>query len=565
MMNKLVLNKFIILSEEEKSAIEIDFSNNLNIFVGKNKSGKSSLAKSILYTLGCDVVFENSWKNLGKTYLLFFSYGNQSYSIKRVNLVGKYNNQKGSNVFEVIDLETQKIYKFNKTTEFAFFLNELFGLKIRLLTRKKLETSIIYPNHMFLLNYLDQDTSWGNLLTDTFNNQSFLLDYKNSILDFFTGLRTNKYYELSNKIKELQNEKHTLKLEYDSLKKLYEINLKKINKIENIDVDVFKESIKLINNHVEAIIGKEAKLKKKLSSFLYERSKLLVLNENHDATLEKSDLDASGNCPVCGLHRKMETKNLFRITTNMYELRKERDMNLVRLADLELKIEKTKADINLLSEEQKSMSMQLRVGNEKLDLIESMKNFGIIELSQELEKEFMEKLSKIESLNSDIKMKQKILKSFDDNEQLVSDYYKNLKRIFNKLKINFKFKNDANDFMRFSTSYSGTDRVLSIIGFYLNVNRFTTQNYDIPTFPFILDTLYKEDFDDKNELNLIEVYILEVSQLNQQQLLFTSDKAELISYLTESNIKYNVIEGYRKLLDVKKYDDIKKRYAQFNL
>lgn len=564
-MRKLIINKFVILSEQEKSAAEYLFDSKMNVIIGGNKSGKSSLAKSILYTLGCDVVFENEWQYLGKTYLLFFEFDNESYSIKRVNLTGKYHSQKGSNVFELVNLNTNEINRYDKTTDLATFLNKLFGLEIQLLTRKTLEITQIFPNHMFLLNYLDQDTSWGNLLTDTFKHQSFLVDYKNSLVDFFLGYRTNEFYKISNQIKNLQKDKAEYSNEKASLEKLYDINLRKIKVVENVDTSTFKETLLRINDKIQVIIEKESKLKTRLSDYIYEKSKLGVINKDFKRTLDRSDIDASGLCPVCGLHKKIMNEDLYIITNNMYEVRKERDLNLVILSDLENKIEKTKLDVNVLVKEQVQLTRSLKIGEDKLDLMESIKNFGIIELSKEIEAQIKSLTISIDGKVKEVKVLQKKIKDIYQNEELVNKYYANLKRVFSKLNIDFKPKNDTNNFLRFSTAYSGTERVSSIIGFYLNINKFISLNQDAPTFPFILDTLYKEDYDNKNELNLINVYFSEMNQVDQQQILFTSDRSEVIKYLKNNEIEYKTIHGKRSLLSKEKYLSIKNKYAQFNL
>ncbi len=79
-MNKFILEKFVIISDTERSGNEFVFDERTNVIVGENESGKSSLSKSILYTLGCDVYFENDWANLEKVYLLFFKYNGVQYA-----------------------------------------------------------------------------------------------------------------------------------------------------------------------------------------------------------------------------------------------------------------------------------------------------------------------------------------------------------------------------------------------------------------------------------------------------------------------------------------------------
>ena len=58
--------------------------NGLNIILGGNKTGKSSIIKSIFTTLGCECKrIETDWKKLISAYLLFFKYGEKLFCVVR--------------------------------------------------------------------------------------------------------------------------------------------------------------------------------------------------------------------------------------------------------------------------------------------------------------------------------------------------------------------------------------------------------------------------------------------------------------------------------------------------
>ena len=68
----------------KKKSKEINFSDGLNIVIGENKTGKSSLIKSIFYTLGCELKMESIWKRLISHFYLKFKYGKNLYEHIRV-------------------------------------------------------------------------------------------------------------------------------------------------------------------------------------------------------------------------------------------------------------------------------------------------------------------------------------------------------------------------------------------------------------------------------------------------------------------------------------------------
>ncbi|MFE4122920.1 AAA family ATPase [Priestia sp. YIM B13486] len=63
-MKRLLIEKLIVISDNEQKSKEINFEKGLNIIIGKNKTGKSSLIKSIFYAFGCEVKMEADWKKI---------------------------------------------------------------------------------------------------------------------------------------------------------------------------------------------------------------------------------------------------------------------------------------------------------------------------------------------------------------------------------------------------------------------------------------------------------------------------------------------------------------------
>ena len=83
-MKRLIIKKLIVISQSESRSLEVPFSKGLNIILGGNKTGKSSIIKSIFYTFGCELKrIEKDWKELISSYLIFFQYGKNQYVIIR--------------------------------------------------------------------------------------------------------------------------------------------------------------------------------------------------------------------------------------------------------------------------------------------------------------------------------------------------------------------------------------------------------------------------------------------------------------------------------------------------
>lgn len=83
-MKRLTIKKLIVISQSESRSLEIPFKNGLNIILGGNKTGKSSIIKSIFTTFGCECKrIEKDWEKIISAYLLFFKYGEKQFCVVR--------------------------------------------------------------------------------------------------------------------------------------------------------------------------------------------------------------------------------------------------------------------------------------------------------------------------------------------------------------------------------------------------------------------------------------------------------------------------------------------------
>ena len=74
-MRRLILKKLIVISQSESKSLDVPFKAGLNIILGGNKTGKSSIIKSIFTAFGCECPkVESDWKQLISSYILFLSF-----------------------------------------------------------------------------------------------------------------------------------------------------------------------------------------------------------------------------------------------------------------------------------------------------------------------------------------------------------------------------------------------------------------------------------------------------------------------------------------------------------
>ena len=272
--------RFSILSPHEEKAFDARFHSKMNVIIGKKDTGKSSLARSILYTFGCDVkdfdflsVFPNN------IYLLEFEVDNDSFILIRKRL----KKGRGANSFKIIKNKKETNLFFD-TKSFKEHLCKILNVNIIVNTKSKEETKL-YPNHIFLPFYTDQDNSWQNYLSSTFTGINFIENYRKVILEYFTGVRSNEYYRLQLAKNKIKHQYEKLDAFIDSKEKIMEENNSRIEIIENIDIEVFKEQYQYFLSLYNDTLEYEQKMKTQLNKLNYERNSYLEMAKKLHSTI----------------------------------------------------------------------------------------------------------------------------------------------------------------------------------------------------------------------------------------------------------------------------------------
>ena len=276
-MKRLLLKKLIVISRSEQSSLEVPFKKGLNIILGGNKTGKSSLIKSIFTALGCDCSkIEKDWKNLISTYLLYFEYGDEQYCVLRCGKEFSIMKEEKNNYTCVINTEKFQL--------FCDKLMEIFEVNMQCVISNNSEIINVTTPLLFRFQYIDQDDGWSDIGNE-FKNVRYIKDWKGDTNKFITGYLNNDYYklkakkiQLSNdkeeKLKELKsNEMFVNSISHDLKKKSQLENLNQLNTVD----DVQKKLIKL-RNDTDDLRKKEYSIKEKMINFFtLKRSKRLEL------------------------------------------------------------------------------------------------------------------------------------------------------------------------------------------------------------------------------------------------------------------------------------------------
>ena len=181
-MKRLVFEEIQILSYREKKAIKIKFNPKKTIIKGSNQVGKSSLIKSIYYTLGATPqIINQNWVKAEPICFLKLKIDDKSMSILRYD----------KSRFAVVD-DAGKITP-HSLKSFSKFINTELNFKL-IITNRNGEAENPPTSYLFLPFYVDQDKDW-NESWNTFTNLSQFSSWKKPLIDYHSGIRGNKYYE----------------------------------------------------------------------------------------------------------------------------------------------------------------------------------------------------------------------------------------------------------------------------------------------------------------------------------------------------------------------------------
>lgn len=552
-----IINEFTILAPSIKKAFNQTFKRNINLIIGVKDSGKTTLARSILYTLGCDVKnFDFTDKYPNNIYIIDFNIHNDKFILIRKKL----KKGRGKNFFKIIK-NNNEIFTFFDTSSYKEFLNKIMNIEVVTRDKEKKETSL-YPNHIFLPFYSDQDYSWQSYLSGTFNQISFIDNYKKIILEYFTGARPNEYYGLQLEKTNLVNEIDNLSALIKSKELIIKENINNIKIIENIDVEDFKKQYDFFLKMYENILNSEHELKKELNENMYKKNSYLDIQSKVTQSIDSFiESELSGTCPNCEqiVHNKMEDNyKLYQAKENLIN---ERDKLNMYLRDIESEISITTNNLKNLKEEDKSLKSKLDTTAKLVDLNDRADSYALNrvngKLGFEIDELRIKRDKKIESLE-ETKKELSDLNKYD----VATTYQELMITSFKELGVPFSYNNYyTSNLESVKISLSGATKVQAYIAQYLSLYQMITNNSNCITIPMFFDTFLKDDLN-LQEIQKTTKYIFNSLIDKEQSFIFIANNEQTLDSLKEYKVNKIILNTPSSIL-INEYDKSYKKYEKF--
>lgn len=408
-MKRLLLKKLIVISRSEQSSLEVPFKKGLNIILGGNKTGKSSLIKSIFTALGCDCSkIEKVWKNLISTYLLYFEYGDEQYCVLRCGKEFSIMKEEKNNYTCVINTEKFQL--------FCDKLMEIFEVNMQCVISNNSEIINVTTPLLFRFQYIDQDDGWSDIGNE-FKNVRYIKDWKGDTNKFITGYLNNDYYklkakkiQLSNdkeeKLKELKsNEMFVNSISHDLKKKSQLENLNQLNTVD----DVQKKLIKL-RNDTDDLRKKEYSIKEKMikldNNIFMKKIELNNIYKNIEETQKDisfaMEQDEEIICPICGTKHKNSLNEQLNLSAGLENSEKLRNILEDKINDFKEQLMNFNNEYEDIKNKILKNEELIKDSKEMLSYEELYKNKGKYELYNKCKQELVKIESKYKNLIGEI-------------------------------------------------------------------------------------------------------------------------------------------------------------------
>lgn len=424
-MKRLTIKKLIVISQSESRSLEVPFENGLNIILGGNKTGKSSIIKSIFTTLGCECKsIEADWKKLISSYLLFFNYGEKQLCIVRQG--------KKFQIFEYSGHTYSCVIETEAFHEYSNCLMDILEINMPCISKDGKQFNVT-PPLLFRFQYIDQDDGWSKI-ADSFSNVGYIKDWKPNTNKYVCGYLDDTYYEL-------QAQKAEQTLIKDDKKKQLNYNQNFVSHISSTLTQIKNmQSVDEVTANIESLLAKSEELRKMQFSCNAEMTVLendIYVNQHKLYTVEhnlaetKKDIEYAMSqedelvCPICGYIYANGIDEQLNITSDYAHCERliEELKNSISVSIR--KLEELKEKYRAVSSEIQSIEQQIQNSQELLSYSSFYKNKGQYEIYESckrqleiLQREIDSHVSKIAIIEEKINEKKSTKRSKEIREDI---------------------------------------------------------------------------------------------------------------------------------------------------
>lgn len=350
-MRNLTFQRLVLISDSKRLANQFSFQKRLNLITGKDNSiGKSTLAKSLLWSLGCEPVFDEEWKSNDIKSILYFTINNKEYFSCR----GTH-----SIILGAIGDEAQR-YK-NISGDFSKDFSDLVNFKMKLPNRGDGNLETPPPAYYFLPFYIHQIKSWSSPW-NSFENLGQYSNWKAPLIKYFTGYLKPEHFDIEENIYEYSEIKKESAHKIEKFQSAVEVIVD--NSVDSpiaLDNDDFIKIQNEIKNELYDLIDYQTRLydaQATITSNIYDLESQYTLaitsanelEEDYKFAVESIPTD-NLECPLCGTLHDNSLPNRALLLSEKDSLLNEANSIASKIAELNSSLNSLNDDVQFITNE----------------------------------------------------------------------------------------------------------------------------------------------------------------------------------------------------------------------
>ena len=568
-MRSLRFQRLVLISDSKRLANQFTFPKRLNLITGKDNSiGKSTLAKSLLWSLGCDPSIDDDWRSNDIKSILYFTINNKKYFSCR----GSH-----SIILGTIGGEAKRYAHI--TGDFSKDLSDLVNFKMKLPNRSDGSLETPPPAYYFLPFYIDQIKSWSSPW-NSFENLGQYAKWKNPLIKYFTGYLKPEHFEIEENIYEFNENKKESGVKIEKFQSAVEVIVD--NSADSsiaLDNEEFSKIQEEINTELLQLIDYQTRLydaQATITSNIYDLEKQYELaissanelEEDYKFAVESIPTD-NLECPLCGTLHDNSLPNRALLLSEKNSLLDEANSIASKIMQLKLSLAELNENAQFATNEIDRINKKYITNggvNQKDIIAQVIDNISTENVSRSIQVKIDHeelKISKAKNSITELKKEQKKILSTKEKEELNSSFILKLLGNIEALGstgINLSKVKSPTDYKRLLGG-GAAEAARGLLAYQLSVLQ---QIHDIKTCivpPFVIDTPNQQEQAGHRYETIIKELMCSVPQ-DYQIILCAMENDALNDFKHDAN----VIElNSNRLLDASQYDSLRAEYKSIQM
>lgn len=568
-MKSLVFRELWILSKAEKAGVSLSLGPNVNLLIGENDVGKSTLIKSFYHCLGADTPQLNNttWKKANPIYCVKFEVAGEAYHVVR--------DEKYFGVFDADKNLISRHVNIGGANGISKFMNKLLGFDIELERQADGKLGVASPAFYFLPFYVDQDEGWSTSWSSFVGLRQFS-SYRRLMLDYHLGVRPQSYYnakkreiELQEQLNGIQGERLSMQAARNSVEK------RKARTQVDLDPAAFRAELEAVVDQYNDIYAQQQGVLSRLKDIRNQRNAvdteldvlrkaISELEADYRYSESPETPDVVG-CPTCGTEFCNSFVERFGILDDIDHCHALVDQWLKKRSDITVQLEQIEGEYNRVSAQLREVEATLARTKQNVTLSELIASEGMKEMISTLNTDIQEMLNREKGLSDQLAVNAEGLKVDSARKKEIVTWYKaRMKEYLNALNVGVLSEDDYKSLdKQIKNNALGSDLPRALLAQYFAFLSTMNQFNSFVLCPILIDSPFQQEQDPTNRKAILD-FIVSKKLPDQQMILATVSVDEFDDNTGLANATRHELDDKLSVLSTGSFDSVSAQIEQMH-